>query len=118
MNLQKCGLRKRFGLEFATRMGSKIQHVGLLEPALFKEKNSPRGGSLLSAIMLAVSAVPSLAQGLDPQTHIPQLQTTTTGLPDLPQPALNLPTLNNYASPQVPRTIRLPRRGNSISRRD
>src|SRR5690606_33083090 len=35
-------LRKRFGLEFATRMGSKIQHVGLLEPALFKEKNSPR----------------------------------------------------------------------------
>ncbi|KAB2684160.1 MULTISPECIES: hypothetical protein [Brucella/Ochrobactrum group] len=60
------------------------------------------GGSFLIAIMLAVSAVPSVAQGLDPQTHIPQLQTTTTGLPDLPQPALKLPTLNNYASPSSP----------------
>src|SRR5690606_41709762 len=60
------------------------------------------GGSFLIAIMLAVSAVPSVAQGLDPQTHIQQLQTTTTGLPDLPQPALKLPTLNNYASPSSP----------------
>ncbi|HHV67428.1 MAG TPA: hypothetical protein GXX48_07270, partial [Ochrobactrum intermedium] len=67
-----------------------------------KRKTAHGGGSLLSAIMLAVSAVPSVAQDLDPQTHIPQLQTTTTGLPDLPQPALNLPTLNNYASPSSP----------------
>ncbi|MGH8010631.1 MAG: hypothetical protein ACREQ3_26865, partial [Candidatus Binatia bacterium] len=67
-----------------------------------KRKNALRGGSFVTAILLAVSAVPSMAQGLDPQTNIPQLQTTTTGLPDLPPPPLNLPTLNTYASPSSP----------------
>lgn len=67
-----------------------------------KRKTALAGGSFFAAVALAFSAIPSLAQGLDPQSDIPQLQTTTTSLPDLPQPPLNLPTLNNYASPSSP----------------
>ena len=73
--------------------------LNLLYP---KRKNVLRGGSLLTAILLAASMVPSTAQGFDSQVNIPQLQTSTTGLPDLPQPALDLPTLNTYASPSSP----------------
>ena len=67
-----------------------------------KRKNALRSGSFLTAIVLAAGALPSMAQGLDPQTNIPQLQTTATGLPDLPPPPLDLPTLNSYTSPSRP----------------
>src|SRR5690606_31356504 len=67
-----------------------------------KRKNALRSGSFLTAILLVVSVMPSMAQGLDPQTNIQQLQTSTTSLPDLPPPPLDLPTLNTYASPSSP----------------
>ncbi|WP_374828636.1 hypothetical protein [Brucella daejeonensis] len=54
------------------------------------------------AAAIVWSAVPSMAQGIDPQSGFPQLQGTTSGLPDLPQPSLDLPTLNTYASPSSP----------------
>lgn len=54
------------------------------------------------AAAIVWSAVPSMAQGIDPQPGILQLQSTTSGLPDLPQPSLDLPTLNTYASPSSP----------------
>ena len=60
------------------------------------------GGPLFAVTMLALGVMPSTAQGLDPQPNTSLLESNTTRLPELPQPALNLPTLNNYASPSSP----------------
>ncbi len=67
-----------------------------------KRKSALRGRPILAAIFLAVGALPSMAQGLDPQTNILHLQTPTSSLPDLPSPPLDLPALNTYASPSSP----------------
>lgn len=57
-----------------------------------RRKKSSRGTSLAAGVSLVLIASSALAQDIN----------STIGLPDLPQPKLNLPTLSPYANPASP----------------